>query len=148
MKEILLVRFGISVEWSGGAKVLGKLSLPRRPTNLDNSRVKACCVCSRCGWGLFGHFFLSSTIYLFSPSLGDGLIDKILSQRAVKTKTTNQSAFLFVPVNIRYRIPDISVRSISMKAVLLQYFCRPGNIASTVFLAFLTERFKPHVRLA
>ena len=25
-------------EWSGGAMVLGKLSFPRRPTNLDNSR--------------------------------------------------------------------------------------------------------------
>ena len=42
--------------WSGGAMVLGKLSVPRRPTNLDNSRAKAYCVCSRCGLGLFGHF--------------------------------------------------------------------------------------------
>ena len=25
--------------WSGGAKVLGKLSVPGHPTNLDNSRV-------------------------------------------------------------------------------------------------------------
>ena len=25
-------------EWSGGAMVLGKLSFPRRSTNLDNSR--------------------------------------------------------------------------------------------------------------
>ena len=68
--------------------VLGELSVPRWPTNLDNSRVRAYCVCSRCGWGLFGHF---SLVYLFSflsPSLGDG---PILSQRAVKPKpTTNQ----------------------------------------------------------
>ena len=42
--------------WSGGAMVLGKLSVPRRPTNLDNSRARAYCACSRCGWGLFGHF--------------------------------------------------------------------------------------------
>ena len=42
--------------WSGGAMVLGKLSVPRRPTNLDNSRARAYCDCSRCEWGLFGHF--------------------------------------------------------------------------------------------
>ena len=56
--------------WSGGAKVLGKLPVPGRPTNLDYSRARAYCACSRCGWGLFGHFF--SLIYHFtflSPSL-------------------------------------------------------------------------------
>ena len=41
---------------SGGAMVLGKLSVPRRPTNLDNSRAMVYCACSRCGWGLFGRF--------------------------------------------------------------------------------------------
>ena len=41
---------------SGGAMLLGKLSVPRRPTNLENSRARAYCACSRCGWGLFGHF--------------------------------------------------------------------------------------------
>ena len=35
--------------WSGGAKVLGKLSVPGRPTYLDNSRARAYCACSRCG---------------------------------------------------------------------------------------------------
>ena len=39
--------------WSGGAMVLGKLSVPRRPTNLDNSRQV---VRGWCGWGLFEHF--------------------------------------------------------------------------------------------
>ena len=39
--------------WSGGAKVLGKLSVPGCPTNLDNSRAKAYCACSRCGWASF-----------------------------------------------------------------------------------------------
>ena len=43
--------------WSGGAMVLGKLPVPGRPTNLDSSRAGACCACSGCGWGLFGHFF-------------------------------------------------------------------------------------------
>ena len=50
---------------SGGAKVLGKLPVPGRPTNLDSSRAWACYACSGCGWGLFGHFFLSSIIFLF-----------------------------------------------------------------------------------
>ena len=56
--------------------VLGKLQGPGRPTSLDNSRAMAYCACSRCGWGLLGHFFLLSVIY-FSPvslSLGDGLM--------------------------------------------------------------------------
>ena len=33
--------------WSGGAKVLGNLPVPGRPTNLDYSRARACCACSR-----------------------------------------------------------------------------------------------------
>ena len=33
---------------SEGANVLGKLSVPGRPTYLDNSTVKAYCACSRC----------------------------------------------------------------------------------------------------
>ena len=56
--------------------VLGKLLVPGRPTNLDKSRARAYWACSRCGWGLFGYFFLSSIISLFSfsLSLGDGPI--------------------------------------------------------------------------
>ena len=49
--------------------VLGKLSVPRRPTNLDNSRTRACCACSRCGWGFFLDIFFSSLSFLFSSSL-------------------------------------------------------------------------------
>ena len=49
--------------WSGGAMALGKLPVPGRPTILM-SRTRACCACSRCGWGLFGHFY---SIYPFSP---------------------------------------------------------------------------------
>ena len=61
--------------WSGGAKVLGKLSVPGRPTSLDDSRARAYCACSRCGWGLFGHFFPHlSFLFSFSFSLGDGPI--------------------------------------------------------------------------
>ena len=55
--------------------VLGKLPVPGRPTYLDSSRARAYCTCSRCGWGLFGHFF-SRLLFLFSfsPSFGDGPI--------------------------------------------------------------------------
>ena len=35
--------------WSGGAKVLGTLSVPGRPTNLDYSRARTYYACSRCG---------------------------------------------------------------------------------------------------
>ena len=50
--------------WSGGAMVLGKLSVPRRSTNLDNSRASAYCACSRCRWGVVWTFLSSS---IFSP---------------------------------------------------------------------------------
>ena len=61
--------------WSGGAMVLGKLSVPGRPTYLDYSRARAYCTCSRCGWGLFGHFYSRlSFLSSFSLSLGDGPI--------------------------------------------------------------------------
>ena len=54
---------------SDGAKVLGKLPVPGRPTNLDNSRTRACCACSSSGWGLFGHFSVICHISFLSPSL-------------------------------------------------------------------------------
>ena len=73
--------------------VLGKLPVSGRPTNLDSSWARAYCACSRCGWALFGHFFSRlSFLFSFSLSLGDGPIyTEILSQRAVKPKTTNNS---------------------------------------------------------
>ena len=37
--------------------VLGKLSRPGRPTNLDNCMARAYCACSRCGWGLLSSIF-------------------------------------------------------------------------------------------
>ena len=56
--------------WSGGAKVLGKLTVPGHPTSFDDSWARAYCACSRCGWGVVWTFF--SLIYLslfLSPSL-------------------------------------------------------------------------------
>ena len=45
--------------------VLGKLPVPGRPTNLDFSRARAYCACSRCGWGDCSDVF--SLVYPFSP---------------------------------------------------------------------------------
>ena len=48
--------------------VLGKLPVPGRPNNLDNSRARAYCACSRCGrdgldiFSLIYHFSLLSPI--------------------------------------------------------------------------------------
>ena len=60
---------------SGGAKVLGKLTVPGRPTSVDYSMARAYCACSGCGWRLFGHFYSRlSFLFSFSLSLGDGPI--------------------------------------------------------------------------
>ena len=55
--------------------VLGKLPVPGRPTNLDDSRARAYCTCSKCGWGLFGRlYYPPSFLFSFSLSLRDGPI--------------------------------------------------------------------------
>ena len=54
----------------GGAMVLAKLSVPGRPTNLDNSGARAYCACSKCGRGLFGHFSFISHLSFFLPLSG------------------------------------------------------------------------------
>ena len=54
--------------------VLGKLPVPGRPINFDDSRARAYCACSGCGWGLFGHFY-SSIISLFFLPLSGGRPD-------------------------------------------------------------------------
>ena len=51
--------------------VVGKLPVPGHPTYLESSRARAYCACSKCGWGLFGHFFARlSFLFSFSISLG------------------------------------------------------------------------------
>ena len=59
----------VTLGWSGGAKVLGKLPVPGRPTNLDYSRARAYCACNRCGWGVVWTFFSLSITSFPSPSL-------------------------------------------------------------------------------
>ena len=56
----------------GGRAVRCKLSVPERPTNFDNSRARAYCACSRCGWALLGFFSLVYLLSFLSSSLGDG----------------------------------------------------------------------------
>ena len=56
-------------------KVLGKLLVAGPPTNLAYSKARAYCAFSRCGWGLFGHFFSHlPLLFSFSLSLGEGPI--------------------------------------------------------------------------
>ena len=86
--------------------MLGTFSVPIRPTNLDNSRARAFCARSRCGWGWFGNFSHVYLLSIFSPSLEDGPIwTEILSQGAVKPKTTKQVTnrlFSILAVNTFY----------------------------------------------
>ena len=49
--------------------VLGKLPVPGASYNLDDSRARAYCACSRCGWGVVWTFLLSSIFSPLSPSL-------------------------------------------------------------------------------
>ena len=37
--------------------------------NFEYSRARAYCACSRCGWGLFGHFYSHLSFSSLSPSL-------------------------------------------------------------------------------
>ena len=81
--------------WSGGAKVLGKLPVPGRPT-IWITLGQAYCACSRCGWGLFGHFY-SHLSFLFSFSLS----------LAVKPKTTNQPSSILSPKDLDDLAPQL-----------------------------------------
>ena len=51
--------------------VLGKLPVPGHPTSLDDSRARAYCASSRCGWGVVWTFLLSTILcFLFLPLFG------------------------------------------------------------------------------
>ena len=54
--------------------MLGKLSVPARHTNLNNSRARGYCACSGCGWGCLDIFSLVYLFTFYSSSLGDGPI--------------------------------------------------------------------------
>ena len=53
------------------AMMLGKIPVPGHSTNLHKSKARAYCTCSKCRWGLFGHFFSHlSSLSSFYPSHG------------------------------------------------------------------------------
>ena len=54
--------------------VLGKSPVPGRPSNLDYSRSRAYCACSRYGWGCLDIFFVYNFSLLPPFSLEDGPI--------------------------------------------------------------------------
>ena len=72
--------------------VLGKLPVPGRPTIWITVGQGPTALAVGAGRGWFGHFYSHlSFLSSFSLSLGNGPIKtEILSQRAIKPKTTNQ----------------------------------------------------------
>ena len=75
----------------GGRVVLGKLPVLGHPSNLDNSEARAYCACSRCGRGLFGHFFPQlSLLFSFSPFLAQYRLKYCLKGPLNPQQPTNQ----------------------------------------------------------
>ena len=75
--------------------VLGKLPVPGRPTIFITVGQRPIAVAVGAGVGGLDIFTLIYPFSSFSLSLGDGSIwTEILSQRAVKPKTTNQPTLL------------------------------------------------------
>ena len=107
--------------------VLGKLPVPRRPTKLYNSRARAYCACSRCGWGWFGHFF--SLIHHFSflsPSLWETARYRLkycLKGPLSPTQPTNQPIlFERSLLNHESKLPEIpTASSLQRRQISLHY---------------------------
>ena len=68
--------------------MLGNLSVPGRPTDLDYSRARACCACSRCGWGLFDQKFKMAAV----PNVVK-MINKILQNHQADWADILQEAY-------------------------------------------------------
>ena len=127
--------------WSGGAKVLGKLSVPGRPTSLDDSRARAYCACTRCGWGFVWTFF--SLIYLFSflsPSLWEKARYRLKyclkGPLNPKQPTTAGSACVTPSDTYKCRLPDnASIFSVEIKAIdlALDYIEQSRNTDFIIF---------------
>ena len=84
--------------------------------------------------GLFGHFFSRLSFLSFSLSLGDGPIwTEILSQRAVKPKTTNQPTNHRLQIEVgRYTVPKGAGREVRRCWVNFQITVGQGPIALAV----------------
>ena len=95
-----LVTFYSNLEWgwSGGAMVLGKLPVPVRLTNFDQSRARAFYACSRCRWEFLDIFSLIYYFSFLSPSLWETARYRLkyclqgpLSPKQPNNQPTNQS---------------------------------------------------------
>ena len=73
--------------------VLGKLTMPGRPANFDNSRAKAIALAIGAVGGSLGIFTL---VYHFSALSLSGRRSNIDCQKAVKPKTTNQPIIIYI----------------------------------------------------
>ena len=96
--------------------VLGKLPVPGRPAYLDKRRARAYYPCSRCGWGLFGHFFSRLSFLLLSPSLWETARYRLKYRLKgpLNPKPTNQPTFheehvTCVLTRIVFRIDEYNV---------------------------------------
>ena len=77
--------------WSGAAMVLGKLSVPGRPTIWITVGQGPTALAVGVGWGCSDSLTLIYSFSPLSPSLWETARYRLkLSQRAVKPKTTNQ----------------------------------------------------------
>ena len=99
--------------WSGGAKVLGKLSVPGRPTSLDDGRKRAYCTCSRCRWGFVWTFF-SRLFSFLSPFLWETARYRLKyclkGPLNPKQPTNHPSSFIHI-YNGTYRASNIPIMS-------------------------------------
>ena len=73
--------------WCDGA---GKTSSAGASYNLDYSRARAYCTCSRCGWGLFGHLLSSILSFLFLPGMARYRLKYCLKGPVNPKQPTNQ----------------------------------------------------------
>ena len=134
----------------GGAKVLGKLSVPGRPTNLDtcNSRARTCCACSIRGWGLFRYFFSRLSFSLFFLRLWKTARYRLkyCLQRAVKPETTNQpcptklAVLIWIPLDVDF------LRRFPLYAVF-HYHSSFGSITRNTPTVGMPQNRKPPTHL-
>ena len=66
--------------------MLGKVLVPGCPTNLNNSKARDYCACSRCGWELFEPFSLFLPLW----EMAQYRLKYCLKGPYVKPKPTNQ----------------------------------------------------------
>ena len=83
--------------------MLGNIPVLGRPTDSDYSRARAYCACSRCGWGLVGHFLLFYQFSFLSLPLWETAryrLKYFLKGPLSPKQPTNQSYTEYMCVNI------------------------------------------------